>query len=106
MKIQLKKFVNKETEQPNWFWLDININKRVGDIFTDKRAAVLWAITHHGRENIVSSQPQEWSGRERRINKNGDRRSGVDKRTEIRFEPGTARRKSSGRRKEDKIHWL
>lgn len=106
MKIQLKRFTNKDTNQPNWYWYDINVAKRASDDFIDKRIAVLWAIKNYGRENIVTVAPKEWSGRNRRLVKQGDRRSGVNRREEIRFERSTARRKSVGRRKEDSVHWL
>ncbi len=50
------------------------------------------------------SEEQEWNGRERR--KASDRRQTPDRRQDIRFEPGNPdRRKSRGRRKEDKDPW-
>jgi hypothetical protein len=47
---------------------------------------------------------QEWHGRERRAG--DDRRQGHDRREEIRFEPGKKdRRKTQGRRAEDRDLW-
>jgi hypothetical protein len=103
--IVIKRYVNDLSKDIYWYWLDRENNKPVSELFDSFDEAIVWANERYDKVHLDPTPDRVWSGRDRRKGPI-DRRSGLDRRTEIRYElTKNDRRKSVGRRSEDYIVW-
>lgn len=103
--IELKRVVDEERNDWQWFWVDQHTLLSISEHFDNQEAAIEWALANYDKENMCIRPVQLWKGRERRSGV-ADRRVQESRRGDIRFEPGKPdRRQSYGRRAQDSLGW-